>query len=223
MKIPDLEQLKKMDFSEMLSEKFRRKPDGRIMIYLFFKRLLDILVSAFALIFLLPVFLLVIILIHLESPGKAVFSQQRVGLHGKIFRIFKFRSMHKDVKHEDYAPREATDPRITRVGRFLRRTSLDELPQFWNVLKGNMTLVGPRPEMKFIVDTYSDLQMLRLTVKPGLTGLWQIYGRKDQPLHQNIEYDLWYIMHSSFWLDLETIFKTFYVVIGGRKTYKKNF
>ena len=181
------------------------------------------MVSLAALAGLSPLFLLIVFLIRLNSPGPAVFTQNRVGLEGRIFKIYKFRSMFREANHEDYAPREATDPRITKIGRFLRRTSLDELPQLWNVLKGEMTLVGPRPEMKFIVDTYTPLQRARLIVKPGLTGLWQIYGRKDLPLHENVEYDLYYILHRSPWLDMLTILRTSYVVIGGRKTYKKNF
>jgi len=223
MKIPGIESLKNENFSLLLSADFRSALNERKRIYLFFKRLIDIIVSLLAMIVLAPLFLLIVVLIRLTSPGPAVFMQNRIGLDGKIFKIYKLRSMFKEAKHEDYAPREATDPRITKIGRFLRRTSLDELPQLWNVLKGEMTLVGPRPEMKFIVDTYNPLQRARLIVKPGLTGLWQIYGRKDLPLHQNVEYDLYYILHRSLWLDILTILRTSYVVIGGRKTYKKNF
>jgi len=223
MKIPSIEALKNEDFSILLSADYRTSMNRRRRFYLFLKRLQDIVFSAFGMVVLAPLFLLIIILIRLTSLGPAIFMQNRVGREGGIFRVYKFRSMHKDAKHEDYAPREATDPRITAVGRFLRRTSLDELPQLWNVLKGEMSLVGPRPEMKFIVDTYNPLQRARLLVKPGLTGLWQIYGRKDLPLHENVEYDLYYILHRSLWLDILTVFRTANVVVGGRKIYKKNF
>lgn len=223
MRIPATDSLKREDFSILLSADYRATMEKRKHLYLLVKRLMDIVLSALGLVVLAPLFFLIIILVRLMSPGPAIFTQDRVGMEGKIFKIYKFRSMFREAKHEDYAPREATDPRITKIGRFLRRTSLDELPQLWNVLKGEMSMVGPRPEMKFIVDTYTPLQRARLLVQPGLTGLWQIYGRKDLPLHENVEYDLYYILHRSLGLDLMTIIRTSYVVIGGRKTYKKNF
>lgn len=202
----------------MLTAGFGRKLESR-RFYAFVTRLLDLAVSGFSLIIFSPFFLLLILLIRLDSPGKAVFTQQRVGWKGKMFKMYKFRSMHTNVKSQDFAPSRADDPRITRIGKFLRRTSLDELPQFWNVLKGDMSLVGPRPEMKFIVDTYTDIQRARLLVKPGLTGLWQIYGRKDLPLHENVEFDLYYILHRSPWMDFVTILKTFSAVFGGKGAF----
>jgi lipopolysaccharide/colanic/teichoic acid biosynthesis glycosyltransferase len=116
-------------------------------------------------------------------------------------------------------PITASDPRITRIGRLLRRSSLDESPQFINVLRGEMSIVGPRPAMSYIVDTYSDLQRKRLLVKPGITGLWQVMGRKDLPLYENPEYDYYYILNRSIMLDLFILCKTLHAVIKGKGAY----
>jgi lipopolysaccharide/colanic/teichoic acid biosynthesis glycosyltransferase len=117
------------------------------------------------------------------------------------------------------APTESDDPRVTRFGRFLRRTSLDELPQLLNVLRGEMSLVGPRPEMPFIVEKYEPWQRRRLDVKPGITGLWQVIGRKNLPLHLNMEYDLYYIKNQSLLLDIEILLKTIPAVFMGRGAF----
>jgi len=188
-------------------------------LYRFTKRSVDILFSFIMLILFFPFWGLIVIAIRLESEGKAIFSQERVGLNGEIFIIYKFRTMRSSVKKNDYAPRKLGDQRVTRVGAFLRKTSLDEWPQFWNVLKGNMSVVGPRPEMPFIVEKYTEWQRRRLDVKPGITGLWQILGRKDLPLHENIEYDFYYIKNQSLLLDLVILIKTVLAVFRGTGAY----
>jgi lipopolysaccharide/colanic/teichoic acid biosynthesis glycosyltransferase len=127
--------------------------------------------------------------------------------------------MRHEVNPNDFAPTDKKDTRITRIGRFLRKTSLDEFPQFWNVIKGNMSVVGPRPEMPFIVETYKEWQRRRLDAKPGITGLWQILGRKDLPLHENIEYDFYYIKNQSLLLDLVILIKTVAAVFRGKGAY----
>ena len=133
--------------------------------------------------------------------------------------MHKFRSMRPDADPYAEAPDDEGDPRVTPIGAWLRRYSLDEVPQLWNVLKGDMTLVGPRPEMPFIVDQYEPWQRRRLEVKPGLTGLWQVLGRKDLPLRENIEYDFYYLTNRSLLLDLVILLKTVGVVLRGRGAY----
>jgi len=187
--------------------------------YKFVKRLIDIGFSIIGLVILLPIWLIIVVVIRLDSPGKALFKQKRVGKNGKIFNMYKFRTMGKSVSLYEKAPQNANDKRITKIGKFLRRTSLDELPQFINILKGEMSLVGPRPEMPFIVKNYSKWQRKRLEVKPGLTGLWQILGRKDLPLHENLEYDFYYIQNQSLLLDMVIIFKTVQAVITGKGAF----
>lgn len=188
-------------------------------VYDFCKRLLDIVIAVLTLLVFAPFWLLISLTIRALYRCPALFRQERVGLHGRKFVFYKFRSMYPDVDSNTYAPKNALDPRITPFGRFLRRFSLDEMPQLLNVLQGEMSLVGPRPEMAFIVEKYTDWQRRRLEVKPGLTGLWQILGRKDLPLHENIEYDFYYIKNRSFLLDLIIILKTFSVVIFGKGAY----
>jgi lipopolysaccharide/colanic/teichoic acid biosynthesis glycosyltransferase len=122
--------------------------------------------------------------------------------------MFKFRTMRKEAPPYAYSPKEAEDRRITRLGRFLRRTSLDELPQLLNVVLGDMSLVGPRPEMPFIVDTYNERHFQRLQVKPGITGLWQLSGDRKYLIHENIEYDLYYVKHRNFFMDIAILLHT---------------
>jgi exopolysaccharide biosynthesis polyprenyl glycosylphosphotransferase len=155
-----------------------------------------------------PLFVLLALLITIDSPGPVLFRQERVGQNGKLFKMFKFRTMRLDAAPYDYSPCAPDDPRITGVGRFLRRTSLDELPQLVNVLQGKMSLVGPRPEMPFIVEQYSENQRQRLQVKPGLTGLWQLSGDRAFLIHENVEYDLYYIQHRNFFMDLAILLHT---------------
>jgi len=173
------------------------------------KRLLDIFVSAVFLLLFSPLMLLIGLLIKLDSRGPVVFSQTRIGKDRVPFTIFKFRTMVSETEAYAVTPTSRADPRITRVGRFLRSTGLDELPQLYNVLRGDMSLVGPRPEMPFIVDAYSDLEMKRLKVRPGITGLWQVYARTSLlPIHQHIEYDLYYIENLSLVLDAMILLDT---------------
>ncbi len=219
MKIPSIDVLKKKSFDHVVSEDFKKSLISRKRLYRFFKRIFDVSFCLVAGVAALPFMIVIAAFIRLDSPGRAIFVQERVGLDGDIFRMYKFRTMFTGVKNQEFAPNIPNDPRITKAGRFLRKTSLDELPQLWNVLRGQMSLVGPRPEMKFIVDTYTDIESARLMVKPGLTGLWQIFGRKDLPLHLNVEFDLYYIENLSLWLDLQIIFKTFGVVLEGKGAY----
>jgi exopolysaccharide biosynthesis polyprenyl glycosylphosphotransferase len=194
------------------------KPKQRF-IYDISKRIMDFICSFFGLILLSPFFLAIIIAIKLDTDGKAIFIQDRIGKNGKNFKMYKFRTMHKNVDKHSYAPKNSHDKRITRVGKFLRQTSLDELPQLINVIKGEMSIVGPRPEMPFIVAKYKTWQKARLEVVPGITGLWQILGRKDLPLHENLEYDFYYIKNRSFLLDIIIFLKTIAVVVLRRGAY----
>ncbi|MBI5154291.1 sugar transferase [Candidatus Poribacteria bacterium] len=184
------------------------------------KRLLDIAVSAIGLLlWLLLVHWWVALWIRRDSPGPVFFKQTRVGHDGKTFEIFKYRTMRTDAEKYAVAPSEEDDPRITRAGRWLRKTSLDEFPQLLNVLRGEMSMVGPRPEMPFIVESYEDWQRRRLDVKPGITGLWQVIGRKNLPLHLNMEYDFYYIMNQSLLLDIEILIRTVPAVLKGRGAF----
>jgi exopolysaccharide biosynthesis polyprenyl glycosylphosphotransferase len=162
-----------------------------------------------------PVLLLLAIAIKMDSRGPAFLRQDRVGRHGKLFTMYKFRTMRMGTPLYDYSPRASSDFRITRLGKFLRRTSLDEAPQLLNILQGNMSLVGPRPEMPFIVDQYTERQRQRLEVKPGLTGLWQLSGDRAFLIHENVEYDLYYIQHRNFFMDLAILLHTFIFAMRG--------
>ena len=195
---------------------------------LFLKRLLDLFGSVFGLGMLLLVFPFIALAIKLESPGPIFFSQERVGEGGRVFRCWKFRSMYIDAesrKAELLAFNEMNgaifkiknDPRVTRVGRFLRRTSLDEFPQFWNVLKGEMSLVGTRPPTPDEVAQYENWHRRRISIKPGITGNWQVSGRNViDDFDQIVKLDLQYIDTWSLWLDLKLLARTFWVVLAGR-------
>ncbi len=183
------------------------------------KRSIDIAFASAMLLMSLPFLPFIVLGIKLSSPGPVVFQQGRIGLNGDSFTMFKFRTMYVEVNEYAEAPLQPDDPRIIPIGRLLRRTSLDELPQLWNVLKGEMSMVGPRPEMPFIVEQYEPWQRRRFDVKPGITGLWQILGRKDLPLHANLEYDFYYIQNQSILFDLIILIKTVPVVIFGKGAY----
>jgi exopolysaccharide biosynthesis polyprenyl glycosylphosphotransferase len=187
--------------------------------YLIAKRLLDIALSAALLVLLAPLMLVVAWLIRRHTGESALFVQERSGYRGRPFRMYKFRTMRGETDPYAPAPTKPDDPRVTSIGRWLRRYSLDELPQLINVLRGDMSLVGPRPEMPFLVARYRPWQRRRLEVRPGLTGLWQIMGRKDLPLIDNLEYDFYYLRHQSLLLDLEILLRTIPAVLRGRGAY----
>jgi exopolysaccharide biosynthesis polyprenyl glycosylphosphotransferase len=176
--------------------------------YALAKRGVDIAVSSLLLVLLCPFLALIAFLIRVSSPGPALFVQRRVGRNGELFDMYKFRSMHTSAPTYDISPTHSSDPRITRLGRFLRRMSLDELPQLINVFVGNMSLVGPRPEMPFIVERYSAEQRRRLKLVPGITGLWQLSADRAFPIHENIEYDLYYMRNRNFFMDVAILIHT---------------
>lgn len=163
-----------------------------------------------------PLWLAVMAWIKLDTPGPIFFRHWRAGLKGRPFMMYKFRSMYQDVEADAPTPVVPHDPRITAVGRIIRRLGIDELPQLINVLRGEMSLVGPRPEMLFIVKRYNDMEKKRLFVKPGITGLWQIMGRKDRPIHEDIMLDLFYIRKQSMSWDMFILFETVPSIIMSR-------
>lgn len=183
------------------------------------KRILDVAVAVVLLaIFAVPM-AIIAVLIKLDSPGPAIFRQERIGLFGRPFRMYKFRTMTTSALPYAMAPSDKQDPRVTRVGYWLRRFSLDEFPQLLNVLRGEMSMVGPRPEMPFLVSKYTIWERRRLDVKPGLTGLWQIVGRKNLPLSLNMEYDFYYIKNQSLLFDIVILIKTIPAVIFGKGAF----
>jgi exopolysaccharide biosynthesis polyprenyl glycosylphosphotransferase len=183
------------------------------------KRSLDIVLSLLFLLIASPVFLISILLIKRESKGPAFFIQERIGRDGRPFRMLKFRTMHQELSGDAPAPDSPFDARITRIGRYLRRYSLDELPQFLNVLTGEMSVVGPRPEMPFIVEQYGPMERERLRAKPGITGLWQISYARRGAIHENLDYDLFYIENQSVLLDLVIIALTGFAIVKGTGAY----
>jgi len=187
--------------------------------YVIANRTLDIVLSVILLLIASPVILISVLLIRRESKGRAFFVQERIGRDGRPFRMFKFRTMHDEVSEDAPAPDSPYDARITRIGRYLRRYSLDELPQFLNVLRGEMSIVGPRPEMPFIVEEYGPRERERLRVKPGITGLWQISYARRGAIHENLDYDLFYIENQSVLLDLVIIALTSFAIIKGTGAY----
>ncbi|MEW6055141.1 MAG: sugar transferase [Bdellovibrionota bacterium] len=193
----------------------RRRSRKTSLIYLAMKRLLDFTLSVVFLALLSPLVFFIGLAIKLDSKGPIVFKQKRVGQNGKEFTVYKFRSMYTEAPKYAHTPADPSDPRITKVGRWLRRTSLDELPQLFNVFRGDMSIVGPRPEMPFIVENYGPLERLRLECKPGITGVWQISAVRGEPIHANIEYDLFYLENRSVLLDVAIIIKTILSVIRG--------
>ncbi len=193
------------------------------------KRLLDVVGAAVLLVVLAPLMGLIALLVWLDSPGPVLFRQERIGQGGRPFTVLKFRSMYVDADphvHARYVVERIRagqpllklqrDPRITRIGRFLRATSLDELPQLWNVLRGEMSLVGPRPALAYEVALYSEAQRERLRVKPGITGLAQLHSRGRGTLAEYIQHDLDYVARRSIWLDLSILVRTVPAVLRGR-------
>jgi lipopolysaccharide/colanic/teichoic acid biosynthesis glycosyltransferase len=199
-------------------------------------RLLDVLVAGIALLILSPLLLVVAILVRRDSHGPAIFRQERIGRDLKPFRVAKFRTMRQGVAadpHRAYVEemiREESeaegrqkpmmklqeDPRITKIGHFLRKTSIDELPQLWNVLRGEMSLVGPRPPIRYEVDAYPARAYRRFAVRPGLTGLWQVSGRSLVTFSEMIDLDTEYVERRSLWLNLKIIFLTVPTVLHGK-------
>ena len=199
-------------------------------VYRFLKRCGDILLSTAGLLVLSPVFLIVSLLIWLEDRGSVIFCQERNGLNNQVFKMYKFRSMVSNADKlraamEKYneldgpAFKMKDDPRITRIGRFIRKTSIDELPQLWNILRGEMSLVGPRPLPTYETAQCNDYQMQRLLVKPGLTCYWQISGRSDISFDEWIELDLKYIREASVITDLKILLQTVTAVLGHKGAY----
>jgi len=195
------------------------------------KRVFDIVASMILMVVLLPVFLGVALAIRLESPGPILFKQKRVGRWGRLFTMWKFRSMYMDAearKAELMAQNEMAggvifkmkdDPRVTKVGKFIRKTSIDELPQLWNVMTGEMSLVGPRPPVPPEVDEYSLSDRRRLEVIPGITCIWQVSGRSEIPFDQQVELDVQYIESQSFWTDIKILLKTVPALLFGTGAY----
>lgn len=194
--------------------------------FLVTKRLIDIIISIVAIIITSPIMLLVAVAIKLEDPkGSVIFTQNRSGVYPRVFKMYKFRSMYTDAEerlnelqhlNEQTGPvfKIKNDPRITKVGRFIRKTSLDELPQFFNVLKGDMSIVGPRPALPREVAQYTEYQMQRLLVKPGITCIWQVSGRNNINFEQWVELDIEYIRTRSLWLDFKLILLTIPALLG---------
>ncbi len=202
----------------------------------YIKRVMDLLITLLALPFLLPLMAVIALFVRLDSPGPALFKQKRVGKNGRLFEIYKFRTMHCDlddsyhrsfmkafVKGEIGQSSDAkkvykpfTDAQVTRVGRFLRKTSLDELPQLFNVLRGEMSLIGPRPNVVWEVEAYKRWHMERLSVLPGITGLAQVNGRSSINFDTIVRYDIEYVKRQSVWLDVQILWKTFTSIVEKR-------
>lgn len=198
------------------------------VIYRIVKRCFDVVVSALMLVLLSPVFLMVALLIHHEDHGPALYRHRRIGKGGQPFDCLKFRSMRIDSAEMmiRFTPEQRAefakyhklkdDPRITRIGNFLRNSSLDELPQLWNILIGQMSFVGPRPITEVELEQYGSKQREKYeSVLPGLTGMWQASGRNNLTFKQRMYYDAYYVDHQSIWLDIKILFKTFSAVLNG--------
>ncbi len=185
------------------------------------RRLIDVVVSAFLLVLTAPLLAAAVLAIRLEAPGAVIYRQRRAGLHGAVFDVLKLRTMVDGAEHKGAGLAvDANDPRITRVGAVLRRTSLDEIPNLLNVLRGEMSVIGPRPTLPAQVDQYSPRQRRRLEIKPGITGWAQVNGRASLPWDERIELDLFYIDHRSLSLDLKILWRTVAIVLGGSGLYK---
>lgn len=191
------------------------KGDLTYMIYKFFKRLFDITISMIGLIITSPILLITATVIKLESPGPIIFKQERLGLKGKVFKIYKFRSMCVDAEKGGVYEKKG-DPRVTKVGKFIRKTSIDELPQFVNILKGEMSLIGPRPALTYHpwpYNEYTEEQKRMFHVRPGVTGWAQVNGRKEVEWPRRIELNVEYVDKMSLYFDLMIFFKTIFKVL----------
>lgn len=187
---------------------------------LWVKRTVDIILSAVLLIVLLPLLIVIALFIKLDSKGTVLFTQKRAGLRGAPFKIYKFRTMVQNAeKMGSGLSISQNDSRITKVGAFLRDWSLDELPQLFNILKGDMSIIGPRPTLMYQVERYDERQRGRLDMKPGVTGWAQVNGRNELRWTDRIEYDLWYVNNWSLALDIKILFSTFSVVLKREGVY----
>ncbi len=189
----------------------------------FLKRIFDLVLVIPAIIVLLPIFLIIFLIIKLTDRGPAIFRQQRAGKHGKPFILYKFRTMKADVDPFGHSPKHGKDPRITPIGRLLRETSLDELPQLFNILKGDMSMVGPRPLYVSQVSEWNETQKKRLLVKPGLTGLAQISGRGGLTREQKLDLDVKYVMSAGFRQDVKILFRTFLQIFSRKGIYEQRY
>jgi lipopolysaccharide/colanic/teichoic acid biosynthesis glycosyltransferase len=184
-------------------------------------RAIDLVVASLALLVSSPLLVVATIAIRVESPGSPIYRQRRIGRDGEAFEMLKLRTMVSGAEHQGAGMAvNYGDPRITRVGRILRRLSIDELPNLVNVLRGEMSIVGPRPTIQAQVDQYTPVQRRRLEVKPGITGWAQINGRASLPWHERIELDIWYVDHRTLRLDLAILFKTVRLLVSGEGLYK---
>jgi exopolysaccharide biosynthesis polyprenyl glycosylphosphotransferase len=194
------------------------------------KRAFDLVVGIPLLILVMPFMGLIALAIRLDTPGPAIFIQRRVGENGRLFWMYKFRSMVKDadqrlaevIRHDENGNlihKTPNDPRVTRIGRMLRRISFDELPNLFNVIRGEMSLVGPRPELPVLVEQYEPWQRQRFAVPQGMTGWWQVNGRSDKPMHLHTEDDIYYVQHYSILLDIKILLKTVWVTLRGKGAY----
>jgi exopolysaccharide biosynthesis polyprenyl glycosylphosphotransferase len=194
------------------------------------KRAFDVIFGLIALVLVMPLMAVSALLLFLDDGSPILFRQKRVGENGRLFEMLKFRTMVKNAEQiqKQVEKRDADgnvihkskdDPRITKVGRFLRRFSMDELPQFINVVRGDMSLVGPRPELPYLVEKYQPWQRKRFAIPPGITGWWQVNGRSDKPMHLHTEDDLYYIANYSLWLDIVILMRTIWVIFAGRGAY----
>jgi exopolysaccharide biosynthesis polyprenyl glycosylphosphotransferase len=210
-----------------LSLKLAQSEPGKHRGYFIIKRIMDIVGALIGIILFGPVMIITAIAIRLDSRGPIIFSQRRVGLYGKEFKMYKFRSMVINAeqlldklkdRNEMSGPvfKIKDDPRITRVGKFIRKTSIDELPQFFNVLMGEMSLVGPRPNLPKEVEKYTPYQKQKLLAKPGLTCYWQVMGRNNIDFEDWMKLDIKYIKERNLWVDIKLIFKTFFVLFGDK-------
>jgi exopolysaccharide biosynthesis polyprenyl glycosylphosphotransferase len=208
--------------TEIINENYEKT-----IIYFVIKRIIDIIGVLVGIVVLSPVMLATVIAIKMDSKGPAIFSQKRVGKDGKEFKMYKFRSMivnadeklsELNSKNEMSGPmfKMKDDPRITKIGKFIRKTSIDELPQLFNVLKGEMSLVGPRPNLPREVAEFEAWQLMKLKAKPGLTCYWQVMGRNEIDFEDWMKLDIKYIKDRSLWVDIKLVFKTFFVLFGDK-------
>ncbi|GIM30242.1 exopolysaccharide biosynthesis protein [Clostridium polyendosporum] len=193
--------------------------------YNFIKRIFDFTLSVVGFILLLPVYIILCICVKIDSKGPIIYGHNRIGKDGKIIKVYKFRSMvvNSEEVFRNFTPDQKKefeinfkledDPRITKVGNFLRKTSLDELPQLWNIIIGDMSIVGPRPVVEKEIEKYEEYANKLVSVKPGLTGYWQAHGRSDTTYEERVQMDMYYIDNRSLWLDIKIIAKTFISVI----------